>query len=212
MRIKLRNLCFSLGVTALALIPAAIAATVCEAMEYYKKKDYIQANKLFEKASSENPRDWKAHYYQGNCLLALGRYSSAVYHYEIAATMTRNPHQVHLCQMAAYKAETTGLRSRVALSNMRQVSQASKLERDARIEQQKNQIMSQADNQAKAIRAKAEATINSERANSQAIWRGSDGVYRPDILLDRLHQINNDADRQIQNVKDQAQNTVNNLN
>lgn len=212
MSIRLRDLCFSVGVTALALIPAAIAASVCEAMDYYKKKDYIHANKLFEKATHENPKDWKAHYYQGNCLLALGRYSSAVYHYELAASMTRNPHEVHLCQMAAYKAESTGLKSRVAMTNMRQVAQTSQIEREARIEQHKQQIMNQAENQAKAIKAKAEATINSERANSQAIWRGLDGVMRPDITLDRLHQINGDAERQIQNVKFQAQNTVNNIN
>ncbi|MDX2108127.1 MAG: hypothetical protein SFY67_17160 [Candidatus Melainabacteria bacterium] len=212
MSIRLRNLCFSVGVTALALIPAAIAAGVCEAMEYYKKKDYIHANKLFEKASIENPRDWKAHYYQGNCLLALGRYSSAVYHYELAASMTRNPHEVHLCQMAAYKAESTGLKSRVAMTNMRQVAQSSQLDRESRIERHKQQVMHQADNQAKAIKAKAEATINSERANSQAIWRGLDGVMRPDITLDRLHQINGEAESQIQNVKDQAQNTINNIN
>ncbi len=211
MSIRLRNLCFSVGVTALALIPAAIAASVCEAMEYYKKKDYIHANKLFEQATIKNPKDWKAHYYQGNCLLALGRYGSAVYHYELAAKMTRNPHEVHLCQMAAYKAESTGLKSRVAMTNMRSVAQASQLERQMQIEQQKTHILNQAEKQANAIKAKAEATIQSERANSQIIWRGTDGNMKLDITNDRINQINGEAVREMQQVKDQAQDRVNNM-
>jgi len=212
MSIRLRDLCFSVGVTALALIPAAIAATVCEAMEYYKKKDYIHANKLFEKASTENPRDWKAHYYQGNCLLALGRYSSAVYHYELAAKMTHNPHNVHMCQMGAYRAESSGLKSRVAMTNMRTVAQASQYQREAQIERRKNEIMNHAENQASAIKAKAEATIKSERAETQTMWRGADGHMKPDITNDRINQINGEAVRQMQHIKDQAQNNVDNMN
>lgn len=211
MSIRLRNLCFSLGVTAFALIPAAIAATVCEAMEYYKKKDYIHANKLFEKATLENPKDWKAHYYQGNCLLALGRYGSAVYHYELAAKMTRNPHEVHLCQMAAYKAETSGLKSRVAMTNMRSVAQASQFEREMRIEQKKAQILSQAEKQSNAIKAQAAATIESERANTQTLWRSGDGSVKLDITGDRINQINGEAMRQIDHIKQEAQNRVDNM-
>ncbi|MBP7861584.1 tetratricopeptide repeat protein [bacterium] len=211
MSIKLRDLCFSVGVTALALIPAAIAATVYEAMDYYKKKDYIHANKLFQKASAENPNDWKAHYYQGNCLLALGRYSSAAYHYEIAAKMTHNPHDAHLCQMGAYKAENTGLKSRVAMSNMRNVAQEAQYNRELETSKRKDQILKQADKHASAIKAHAEATINAERANSQMRWRDQNGNMQLDITSDRINQINGEAMTQIQHIKDQAQNNVNNI-
>ncbi len=211
MSINLRNLCFSVGVTALSLIPAAIAATVCEAMEYYKKKDYIHANKLFEKASTDNPKDWKAHYYQGNCLLALGRYSSAAYHYELAAKMTHNPHDAHLCQMGAYKAENTNLKSRVAMSNMRTVAQASLYNREVETSKRKDQILKQADQHANAVKAHAEAAINAERANSQMRWRDQNGNMQLDITSDRINQINGEAVTQMQHIKDQAQNNANNI-
>ncbi len=211
MSINLRNLCFSVGVTALSLIPAAIAATVCEAMDCYKKKDYIHANKLFEKASQDNPKDWKAHYYQGNCLLALGRYSSAVYHYEIAARMTHNPHDAHLCQMGAYKAENTNLKSRVAMSNMRTEAQASLYNREVETSKRKDQILKQADQHANAVKAHAEAAINAERANSQMRWRDQNGNMQLDITSDRINQINGEAVTQMQHIKDQAQNNANNI-
>jgi tetratricopeptide (TPR) repeat protein len=211
MSIRLRDLCFSVGVTALALIPAAIAATVCEAMEYYKKKDYIHANKLFEQASISNPKDWKAHYYQGNCLLALGRYSLAAYHYEIAAKMTHNPHDAHLCQMGMYKAENTNLKSRVAMSNMRTVAQEAKYNREMEVSKRKDQILKQADRQANAVKAHAEATINAERANSQMRWRDQNGNMHLDITRDQIDQINSEAVTQMQHIKDQAQNNANNI-
>lgn len=211
MKIRLRDLCFSVGVTALALIPAAIAASVCEAMEYYKKKDYIQANKLFEKASISNPKDWKAHYYQGNCLLALGRYSSAAYHYEIAAKMTHNAHDAHLCQMGMYKAESTNLKSRVAMSNMRTVAQEAQYNREVEVSKRKDQILKQADAQANAVKARAEATINAERANSQMRWRDPNGNMQLDITRDQIDHINGEAMNQMQHIKDQAQNNANSI-
>lgn len=202
---------FSLAASALALIPAAIAASFCEAMDLYQKKDYQHAGKLFEKATKENPKDWKAHYYMGNCLYAMGRFTSAAYQYELAAQMTRNPHQVHLCQMAAYKAESTGLKSRVALTNMKTAADEARYNREAQLQTRKSQILAQADKHAAAVKQQAEAQINEERASSQKQALDGKGGMGLDISADRVNSIYREAEGHAQYIKDMAKNKADNL-
>ncbi len=211
MSIRLRNLSFALGVSALALIPAAIAATVCEAMDSYKKKNYVQANKLFEKAVKENPKDWKAHYYMGNCLYAMGKFNSAVYQYELAAGMTRNPQQIHLCQMASYKAESSGMKSRISISNMRAAADSAKYNREVQVAARKFQILNQAEKQAQAIKSQAEQRIIAEKESSNMRALDGNGGMHLDITRDHFQGINREAQSQMDYVRDLAKNKADNI-
>lgn len=91
------------------------------------------------------------------------------------------------------QSENTGLKSRVAMSNMRNVAQEAQYNRELETSKRKDQILKQADKKASAIKAHAEATINAERANSQMRWRDQNGNMQLDITSDRINQINGEA-------------------
>ncbi len=211
MKLSIRNLCFSLGVSALALIPACLAATLCEAMDSYKKKDYQTASKLFEKSIKENPKDWKAHYYMGNCLYAMGKFNSAAYQYNLAAAMTRNPHQKHQCEMAAYKSEMTQINMRVAQVNMNHSINRETESKEAQLAQRKNQIMAQAERHAAQVQKQAAERLQAERANSQARGLDANGNIVFDIPTEHAQRVHNEAEGHAQYIKDLAKNKADNL-
>ncbi len=204
-------LCLTAGVLILALVPDALAANVGEAMDFYNKKDFKHAHQLFQKAVKENPRDWKARYYLGNCFYAMGKYNSAAYHYHVSKGMTRIPQQRRLSQAGLHKAQMTEINERVTLTNIRTAADKSNIGRETQKNQRESQILSQAERQAANVRKQGEDRIQAEKAASQMRSLDWKGEMTLDITQDRAAAIQGEADRQAQDIKDTAKNRVDNM-
>jgi tetratricopeptide (TPR) repeat protein len=193
-----------------ATLAPAHASNLNNAINYYKAKNYLMASKLLEKSVSESPRNWRGHYYLANAQMALGRYKTAKYHYELVRDLAPN----HLMQARAHQAiiqiENMRLNPNVASVGSNSTAGAS-IDHQAERQQNKSRIMAEAEAKAKYIESSVERQIKAEKENSNYWLISPQGEQVMTIPWQRENRIRQEASNNALHIRQTAQRNADNV-
>lgn len=199
--------------------PSFAANSLDEGKRLYSEKKYSEARAILLKAVQDNPKSWQNHFYLGHTLTALGRYAEAKHQYALCKYSTKNTAVHAHCDRAMKNVDKYSSKLK---SSSRKVDKSSagsapsKAEEasptdgqnapevtddadvnpiQARIEAKRKEVIEEAKEKCKAIMAKAEEQIESEKASSKGQYRytaGSDG--KGGLSKERIAQIKKPAE------------------
>ena len=176
--------------------------------QLYKQKKYKEAKPYLEKAVAEDPKSWQAHFYFAHTMTALGKLSKAKHHYKMSKHVTDHPAVHAHCDKALEKVEIyyTSFKPKKTPESEKESGPSPEDKRKAEIQAKKDKVLAEARDQCNKIRKEAEDQIKREKANSQELFRYSDGRVGTDISDEREAQIRNAANRRCQQIMDIAEN------
>ncbi len=182
-------------------------------ISFYKAKNYLMAVKLLEKAVKEHPRSWKAHYYLGNACMALGRFNTATYHYELVRDLSPDKSVQRYAGLAIVKMENMKLRYNIAQVSTGQTStsQTGPIDHEGEKKANRARIIAEGEAQARRIETQAENQIKNEKANSNWWFIWPNGEMVMDIPWWRENQIRQEAKSHADHVRQTASNNAANV-
>lgn len=201
------SLCLSVFISA----GPASANNLNNGISFYKAKDYLMASKLLEKAVAESPRNWRAHYYLGNAQMALGRFNTATYHYEMARDLSGNRNIQRSAGQAIVRMENLRINSNIASVTKEHNEASPSIDHQTELNNHKRQILAEAESRAKAIEAAADRQIKAEKENSN--WRAltPSGEMVMSIPWQREQDIRQEAAATAARIRQTAQRSADNV-
>jgi len=200
-----QSILFSLCLTGMMMASPAYANNLNDGIHFYKAKDYLSASRLLEKAVSESPRNWRAHYYLANAQMALGRFNTATYHYELVRDMAPNKTIQQQAGLAIVKMENLKVSANISSVVQDHNAQAPALDREAQVNQNKKRIIAEGEAKAKAIELAADRQIKAEKANSNFWMITPQGEQVMTIPWEREQSIRQEAANNASHIRQTAQ-------
>lgn len=201
----------------LAVLPSE-ASNLNNGISFYKAKNYLMAVKLLEKAVKEHPRSWKAHYYLGNACMALGRFNTATYHYELVRDLSPDKSVQRYAGLAIVRMENMKLRYNIAQVNSTQISasrvnssRTGPVDHEGEKKANRERIIAEGEAQARRIEIQAENQIKAEKANSNWWFIRPNGEMVMDIPWWRENQIRQEAKSHADHIRQTASNNTANV-
>lgn len=188
----------------------AHASNLNNGINFYKAKNYLMASKLLEKSVSESPRNWRGHYYLANAQMALGRFNTAKYHYEIVRDLAPNTLMQARAHQAIVQLENMRLNPNVASVGSNSSSGTS-IDHQAELKQNKSRILAEAEAKAKYIESSVERQIKSEKENSNYWIISPQGEQVMTIPWQRENQIRQEASNSALYIRQTAQRNADNV-
>ncbi len=188
----------------------AYASNLNNGINLYKAKDYLMASKLLEKSVSESPRNWRGHYYLANAQMALGRYNTAKYHYEIVRDIAPSRLMQTRAHQAIIQLENIRLNPNVASVGTNS-SAGTSIEHQAELKQNKSRILAEAEAKAKFIESSAERQVKAEKENSNYWIISPQGEQVMTIPWQRENQIRQEASNNARHIRQTAQRNADNV-
>lgn len=186
------------------------ASNLNNGIHFYKAKNYLMASKLLEKSVSESPRNWRAHYYLAHAQMALGRFNTAKYHYELVRNLAPSRIIQTRANQAIIQMENMRINSNIAsISNSKSLSAT--IDHEAELQKNKSRILAEAEAKAKFIERAAENQIKAEKANSNFWMVNPQGEQVMVIPWQRENQIRQEAANNAQHVRQTAQRNADNV-
>lgn len=203
----------SFSLACLFSISPALASNLSNGINFYKTKDYLMASKLLEKAVTESPRNWRAHYYLANAQMALGRFNTATYHYELVRDLTQNRAVLKNSGEAIVRMENLRVNSNIASVNKEhnQSNSSASINHAAQLNEHKQRILAEAEARAKAIEIAADRQIKSEKANSNYWTITPQGEQVMTIPWQREESIREEAASSAAHIRQTAQRSADNV-
>ncbi len=197
-----------------ALVPAPIlcpwpaqAADFEQGCEFYKAKSYGQARIAFEKALKAYPQNWLVHYYLANSYLLSGQSANATREYEACLKCKPDAATTKYCRDTLFK--LTGVAPMAldpsaapladgekspeaeAKPNVKEAAAQAIIAADlARAEE----ILKQANDECKAIRAEAKERIANGKFTGNQWYRKPDGTRYIDLRPEEKDAITKEAE------------------
>ncbi|QQR58387.1 MAG: hypothetical protein IPG59_02505 [Candidatus Melainabacteria bacterium] len=187
-----------------------LANNLNNGIHFYKAKNYLMASKLLEKSVSESPRNWRGHYYLANAQMALGRFTTAKYHYELVRNLAPSQVIQSRAHQAIIQMENMRLNANVAAVGSNQSARAT-VDHEAVLQKNKRRILAEAEAKAKFIERAAENQIKAEKANSNFWMVNPQGEQVMVIPWQRENQIRQEAANNAQHVRQTAQRNADNV-
>ncbi|MDX2108121.1 MAG: tetratricopeptide repeat protein [Candidatus Melainabacteria bacterium] len=206
-----QSILLSLCLSAFISASPALANNLSNGISFYKAKDYLMASKLLEKATIESPRNWRAHYYLANAQMALGRFNTATYHYELARDLTTNRNIQRSAGQAIVRMENLRINSNIASVSREHNQSSGSIDHQAELNDHKHRILAEAEARAKGIEAAAERQIKAEKENSN--WRAltPSGEMVMSIPWQREQDIRQEAAAKAAQIRRTAQRSADNV-
>jgi len=207
--------------------------SIDEGIKLYQAGDYNKARFSFEKAVSENPKSWQAHYYLANIYLALGKYASAKYEYSTCERVTTNAAVKQRCQAGLEQVSkrsasqsTGGSSSTASTAGGESDDKPAGKEKSGKIEggdtkssaksdsgsapksasdRRRDEILKKAKDDCAAIKKAAKEQIDSEKANSNQFVYGADGSRSLGIPEEREKEIMQEAENKCKRIMEEAE-------
>lgn len=207
------TLIFGFSLACLLSVNQAVASNLSNGINFYKTKDYLMSSKLLEKAVAESPRNWRAHYYLANSQMALGRFNTATYHYELVRDLTQNRTILKNAAEAIVRMENLRVNSNIASVNKEHTrsSSSTNINHEAQLNQHKQQILAEAEARAKAIEIAADRQIKAEKANSNYWTITPQGEQVMTIPWQREESIREEAANAAAHIRQTAQRSADNV-
>lgn len=188
--------------------PACASNNLNNGVSFYKSQDYLTAAKLLDKAVREKPRNWKGHYYLANACMALGRFNTATYHYELVRDLAPNRSVQRQAGLAIVKMENLKVNSKIAQVN---ADQNKSIDHEGEKKEHRARIIAEAETKARSIEAAAENQIKAEKAESNWWSVKPNGEMVMDIPWWRENQIREEAKSHANHIRQTASNNAANV-
>lgn len=189
----------------------AEAADFEEGCEFYKAKNYGQARTSFEKAAKAYPQNWLVHYYLANTYLTSGQSANAIREYKACLRCQPNSATTKYCLdalqrltgVAPLSTDASGSSASAALADGEKstkvetkpdVKEAAAQAIIAADRARAEEILKQANEECKAIRAEAKERIANGKFTGNQWFRKSDGTRFIDLRTEEKDAITKEAE------------------
>lgn len=208
-------------VSYLTLLPVAAATNLEEGIKLYNEKQFSNARPLLEKAVTESPTSWQAHYYLANTCLVLGQMTKAKFHYTMCQRNCKYADIVTHCQTGIARTEkqlpkaissTSESKPQTAVKtegedeaddekeDSKPVTYADKIR-----EQNKAHILKLAQDDCKKLKKEAKEQIEYEATYEGRRWKNVEtGERKFDISEERKHEIQQACEEKCRKIMDEA--------
>ncbi len=195
-------------VSGLCIWPAR-AADFEQGCEFYKAKSYGQARISFEKALKTYPQNWLVHYYLANTYLLSGQSAKATREYEACLKCKPDAATTKYCLDAVFKltgVAPLALDSSAAPAPLTEGERSSAAEAKPDVKEaaaqaiiaadraRAEEILKQANDECKAIRAEAKERIANGKFTGNQWFRKPDGTRYIDLRNEEKDAITKEAE------------------
>lgn len=206
----------------LTLLPVAAATNLEEGIKLYNEKQYSNARLLLEKAVTESPTSWQAHYYLANTCLVLGQMTKAKFHYTMCQKNCAYGEIFAHCQTGIARTEkhlpkaasssTEGKPATEAKAEGADESDDDDKEESKPVtyadkvkEQNKAHILKLAQDDCEKLRKEAKEQIEYEATYEGRRWKNVEtGERKFDISEERRHEIQQACEEKCRKIMDEA--------
>jgi tetratricopeptide (TPR) repeat protein len=187
----------------------ALAADFEQGCEFYKVKSYGKARISFEKAVKTYPQNWLVHYYLANTYLLSGQSAKATREYEACLKCKPDAATTKYCRDTLFKltgVAPLALDSSAAPASLAEGEKSPAAEAKPDVKEAATQaiiaadraraeeILKQANEECKAIRAEAKERIANGKLTGNQWFRKSDGTRFIDLRAEEKDAITKEAE------------------
>lgn len=213
---KMKNVCLSLLIGLAFVEPVFAASDLEQGAKFYQAKEYAKARPLFEKAIKQSPRNWQAHYYLANTLLAMGEKAKAIKEYEACQKTCTDAAVNEHCLVGIKQASMIAppgaatpapvvSRAKPTTGTTGSSASPGQFANEVLEEERRERIMRTAKEEVARIRREAKEQLQHEKASSNQIFRYGDGSVGADISDEREEEIERETEAKCRKVMEDAE-------